>query len=133
MSIPNSNLSVISGTCTLFSVYNILRDSNETEFSQLTLLLHSTLTHGCFHLRDLLRRETSEPTEASGEEPATISCSELQFLDTLCSSASEVIKQSIVEIAGKILNTYRRDENLDRCKWLHSNMATQFIKNLFHC
>lgn len=49
-SIPNSHLSIISETCTLYSTYKIMRDNTAAEFSHLTSLLQSTMTHGCLHV-----------------------------------------------------------------------------------
>lgn len=80
-------------------------------------------------VRELLRGQTP-PEGGSAEGPV---CSELQFLDHLCESASQLIKQSVEETAEKILTRYRGDEGLDRCAWLRDNKATQYIRRLFNC
>lgn len=147
--IPDSHLSVISETCTLYSTYKIMRDSDVAEFSHLTSLLQSTMTHGCLHVsssklascialmihalpneqvRELLKGEI--PSEGEG---SLSSCSELQFLDDLCEGAAQLMKQSVEETSENILTQYRDDEGLDRCTWLRENRATQYIRRLFRC
>lgn len=66
------------------------------------------------------------PTEGSGEV-AVDSCSELQYLDTVCVSAS------VEEAAKEILNEYMNDEHFNKCRWLRDNRAAQYIRNLFRC
>lgn len=68
----------------------------------------------------------------TGEGPAD-SCSELQYLDTLCASAAQVMKKSVQETAGNILSHYENDEHFDKCLWLRDNRATQYIRDLFNC
>ena len=142
----------------LFSTYKTMRESDIAEFPYLTSLLQSTMIHGCFHVsyslffishgntnitlfytlflqvRDLLGQPPAVLTaeEGSGKGPVD-SCAELQYLDTLCSNAAQTIKQSVVETARNILNTYIDDENFNTCTWLHDNKASQHLRNLFSC
>lgn len=72
-------------------------------------------------------------TESSGFGEEEDSCSELQYLDTFCSSAALVVQQSLVDSVRKILSQYETCEWFHRCQWLEENNATQYIKNLFGC
>lgn len=84
-------------------------------------------------VRELLRGQT--PTRSGSGEGASTSCSELEYLEDLCESTAQLIKmkKSVEETAATILTQYRGDEGLDRCSWLHSNSASQYIKRLFNC